>query len=115
MVHVAPVGSGAYPAQPTIGIADQNTALSHAAMISRVYECVVIFWPKSTSACKKLQFCQVTIHETEVTLLEHKTVYTYIRSADAYISINGYHSKQSNAGHPKEYIQGSIDLQERYQ
>lgn len=55
------------------------------------------------------------IHEFVVALLEHKYVHTYIRSADANISINGYHGKQSNAGHPKEYIQGSIDLQERCQ
>lgn len=57
MVHVAPVGSGAYPAQPTIGMADQNTALSHAAIIISVYEYVVIFWPASTPA----QFIQVSV------------------------------------------------------
>lgn len=46
MVHVAPVGSGAYPAQPTIGIEDQNTAFSHAARIRRLYDRTVIFCPR---------------------------------------------------------------------
>lgn len=64
---------------------------------------------------KKKKKAFSTIHEFVVALLEHKYVHTYIRSADANISVNGYHSKQPNAGHPKEYIQGSIDLQERCQ
>lgn len=36
MVQVAPVGSGAYAAQPTTGMEDQNTAFSQAATIRRL-------------------------------------------------------------------------------
>lgn len=45
MVQVAPVGSGAYPAQPTMGMADQNTAFSQAATIRSVYDNVDSFCP----------------------------------------------------------------------
>ncbi len=45
MVQVAPVGSGAYPAQPMMGIDDQNTAFSQAATIRSVYDSVGHFCP----------------------------------------------------------------------